>query len=122
LDCGIKSTALLAYAKELNIDFIICDHHLPDEVLPPAVAILNPKQIGCTYPYKELCGCGIGFKLIGALCMHLNLPNDKAYQYLDLAATAIAADIVPMTWRKPRYCLLWSEEKPMKIPIAASKH
>jgi single-stranded-DNA-specific exonuclease len=97
LDCGIKSTALLAYAKELNIDFIICDHHLPDEVLPPAVAILNPKQIGCTYPYKELCGCGIGFKLIGALCMHLNLPNDKAYQYLDLAATAIAADIVPMT-------------------------
>jgi single-stranded-DNA-specific exonuclease len=62
LDCGIKSVELIRYAKELGIDFIVCDHHLPDEELPPAVAILNPKQPGCNYPYKELCGCGVGFK------------------------------------------------------------
>ncbi len=97
LDCGIKSTDLIAYAKELDIDFIVCDHHLPDEVLPPAVAILNPKQKDCRYPFKELCGCGVGFKLISALCIHLGLQKEEAYQYLDLIATAIAADIVPMT-------------------------
>ena len=63
VDCGIKSADLIAYARSLGIDFIVCDHHLPDEILPPAVAILNPKQFDCPYPYKELCGCGIGFKL-----------------------------------------------------------
>ena len=67
LDCGIKSVELIQYAKELGIDFIVCDHHLPDDELPPAVAILNPKQKDCNYPYKELCGCGVGFKLISAL-------------------------------------------------------
>lgn len=67
LDCGIKSADLIAYAKTLGIDFIVCDHHLPDEIVPDAVAILNPKQKDCTYPYKELCGCGVGFKLIQAL-------------------------------------------------------
>jgi single-stranded-DNA-specific exonuclease len=97
LDCGIKSVELVRYAKELGIDFIICDHHLPDIELPPAVAILNPKQKGCAYPYKELCGCGVGFKLITALCEKLGFPNEEAHQYLDLVATAIAADIVPMT-------------------------
>src|SRR5688572_22527376 len=97
LDCGIKSVELIRYAKELGIDFIVCDHHLPDDVLPDAVAILNPKQKSCTYPYKDLCGCGVGFKLISALCMHLHLPQEVAYDYLDLVATAIAADIVPMT-------------------------
>ncbi len=97
LDCGIKSTELIQYAKNLGIDFIVCDHHLPDAVLPPAVAILNPKQKDCDYPYKDLCGCGVGFKLISALSDELNLPIKMAYEYLDLAATAIAADIVSMT-------------------------
>jgi single-stranded-DNA-specific exonuclease len=96
LDCGIKSADLIAYARELGIDFIVCDHHLPDEVLPPAVAILNPKQKDCTYPYKELCGCGVGFKLMSALAEKMNLPSETAFEYLDLLATAIAADIVPM--------------------------
>jgi single-stranded-DNA-specific exonuclease len=97
LDCGIKSADLIAYAKGLDIDFVVCDHHLPDEILPPAVAILNPKQKDCNYPYKELCGCGVGLKLMTALAEKLNLPADAAYEYLDLLATAIAADIVPMT-------------------------
>lgn len=97
LDCGIKSVELIQYAKELGIAFIVCDHHLPDEILPPAVAILNPKQKDCQYPYKELCGCGVGFKLITALCNAIELPDDTPYKYLDLVATAIAADIVPIT-------------------------
>lgn len=97
LDCGIKSTELIQYAKSLDIDFIVCDHHLPDPELPPAIAILNPKQRDCDYPYKELCGCGVGFKLICALCDELTLPLEMAYEYLDLTATAIAADIVPAT-------------------------
>jgi single-stranded-DNA-specific exonuclease len=97
LDCGIKSVDLIQYAKGLGIDFIVCDHHLPDEVLPPAVAILNPKQKDCKYPYKELCGCGVGFKLIMALCQKMELPEQIAFEYLDLVATAIAADIVSIT-------------------------
>ncbi|TDW95678.1 single-stranded-DNA-specific exonuclease RecJ [Dinghuibacter silviterrae] len=97
LDCGIKSVDLITYAREFGIDFIICDHHLPDDVLPPAVAILNPKQVDCPYPYKELCGCGVGFKLLSALCEAWGLPEDTAEYYLDLVATAIAADIVPIT-------------------------
>lgn len=97
LDCGIKSVELITYAKELGIDFVVCDHHLPDTILPPAVAILNPKQKDCSYPYKELCGCGVGFKLISALCDTLKLPIEFAYECLDLLATAIAADIVPIT-------------------------
>ena len=97
VDCGIKSTDLIAYAKELGIDFIICDQHLPDPLLPPAVAILNAKQTDCTYPYKELCGCGVVFKLITALAEEHQLPAESYLQYLDLVATAIAADIVPIT-------------------------
>lgn len=97
VDCGIKSTELITYAKSLGMDFIICDHHLPDEILPPAVAILNAKQTDCTYPYKELCGCGVVFKLITALATEYNLPSEAYTQYLDLVATAIAADIVPIT-------------------------
>jgi len=97
VDCGIKSTELITYAKELGMDFIICDHHLPDEILPPAVAILNAKQVNCNYPYKELCGCGVVFKLITALAQEYNLPAESYLQYLDLVATAIAADIVPIT-------------------------
>ena len=97
LDCGIKSVELVAYAKTLGIDFIVCDHHLPDESLPDAVAILNPKQKDCNYPYKELCGCGVGYKLISALTERLMLPSETAHHYLDLVATAIAADIVSMS-------------------------
>jgi single-stranded-DNA-specific exonuclease len=97
LDCGIKSVDLITYAKTLGIDFIICDHHLPDDIIPDAVAILNPKQKDCNYPYKELCGCGVGFKLITALALHFNIEEEHYYCYLDLVATAIAADIVPMT-------------------------
>lgn len=97
LDCGIKSVDLVAYAKELGIDFIVCDHHLPDAEVPVAIAILNPKQKDCNYPYKELCGCGVGFKLITALAQTLNLDDEHVHRYLDLVATAIAADIVPMT-------------------------
>ena len=97
LDCGIKSIDLIAYAKTLGLDFIVCDHHLPDDVLPPAIAILNPKQKDCNYPYKELCGCGVGFKLITALSQRLNIPENEYLSYLDLVATAIAADIVPLT-------------------------
>ena len=97
LDCGIKSVELVRYARELDIDFIICDHHTPDNELPAAVAILNPKQTDCTYPYKDLCGCGIGFKLISALADHLHINEIETHAYLDLVATAIAADIVPIT-------------------------
>lgn len=97
LDCGIKSVDLIQYARELGIDFIVCDHHMPDVILPQAVAILNPKQKDCSYPYKELCGCGVGFKLITALAQRLQLNQEEVFEYLDLVATAIAADIVPMT-------------------------
>ncbi|SJZ43703.1 single-stranded-DNA-specific exonuclease RecJ [Sediminibacterium ginsengisoli] len=97
LDCGIKSVELIQYAKELGIDFVICDHHLPGAELPAAVAILNPKQADCPYPYKELCGCGVGLKLMMALSRQLQLPDESYLRYLDLAATAIAADIVPIT-------------------------
>lgn len=97
LDCGIKSIEHIAYAKEKNIDFIICDHHRPGNILPDAVAILDPKRHDCSYPYDELCGCGIGFKLIQALGEKRKQTIDDLLIYLDLVATAIAADIVPMT-------------------------
>lgn len=97
LDCGIKSVDLIDYANSLGIDFIICDHHLPGNEIPKAAAVLNPKQTDCNYPFKDLCGCGVGFKLITALARHFNLPKEIVYKYLDLVATAIAADIVPMT-------------------------
>ncbi|MEC5165866.1 single-stranded-DNA-specific exonuclease [Flavobacterium sp. PL11] len=97
LDCGIKSIDHVAYAKERNIDFIICDHHRPGAFLPEAVAVLDPKRDDCQYPYDELCGCGIGFKLIQALAKSRNQTIDDLVPYLDLVATAIAADIVPMT-------------------------
>lgn len=97
LDCGIKSVEKIARAKAMGIDIIVCDHHLPDdEALPDAKAILNPKQQDCPYPYKELSGCGIGFKLITALAQHWDLPFETAGAYLDLVATSIAADIVPI--------------------------
>lgn len=97
LDCGIKSIDHVAYAKEKNIDFIICDHHRPGAFLPEAVAVLDPKRDDCDYPYDELCGCGIGFKLIQAIGKNRGETTEYLLPYLDLVATAIAADIVPMT-------------------------
>jgi single-stranded-DNA-specific exonuclease len=106
VDCGIKSVDLVDYAESNGIDFIICDHHLPDTILPPAIAILNPKQTGCAYPYKELCGCGVAFKLITALCQELKIPEENYLIFLDLVAIAIAADIVPMTGENRALCFL----------------
>lgn len=97
LDCGIKAVEKIAYAKAKGIDFIICDHHLPGDIIPEAVAVLDPKRPDCTYPYKELCGCGIGYKLIQALTVFWKENAEELLPYLDLVATAIAADIVPMT-------------------------
>ncbi|WP_353082827.1 single-stranded-DNA-specific exonuclease RecJ [Flavobacterium sp.] len=97
LDCGIKSIDHIAYANAKNIDFIICDHHRPGDELPNAVAILDPKRDDCSYPYDELCGCGIGFKLIQALASKRGQMLEDLIHYLDLVATAIAADIVPIT-------------------------
>jgi single-stranded-DNA-specific exonuclease len=97
LDCGIKSIEHINYANEKNIDFIICDHHRPGSEIPDAVAVLDPKQEDCNYPYKELCGCGVGFKLIQALAQNQNQTIEDLTPYLDLVATAIAADIVPIT-------------------------
>lgn len=96
LDCGIKSVDLVAYAKSLNIDFIICDHHLPDEELPPAVAILDPKRPDCAYPFKELSGCGVGFKLLQALTITMKWDESKLLQRLDFVAISTCADIVPI--------------------------
>ena len=96
LDCGIKSVDKVAYAKTLGIDFIICDHHRPGDEIPEAVAVLDPKRDDCNYPYKELCGCGIGFKLIQALAQKDGKTAEDLIEYLDLVATAIGADIVPI--------------------------
>ncbi len=96
LDCGIKAFKQVDYAKENNIEFIICDHHSPDDKIPNAIAILNPKRNDCSYPYKDLCGCGVGFKLIQAINTSLSLNKDLIY-YLDLVSLAIAADVVPLT-------------------------
>ncbi|TYA74269.1 single-stranded-DNA-specific exonuclease RecJ [Seonamhaeicola marinus] len=97
LDCGIKAIEKVAYAKEQGIDFIICDHHRPGSEIPDAVAVLDPKRSDCEYPYKELCGCGVGFKLIQALAEKDGLTTEDLLPYLDLVATAIGADIVPIT-------------------------
>lgn len=97
LDCGIKAIDKIAYAKELNIDFIVCDHHRPGKELPPAIAVLDPKREDCAYPYKELCGCGVGFKLLQAFCMQQSIPEEELFDFLDLVAIATASDIVPIT-------------------------
>lgn len=97
LDCGVKAIDKVAYAKEKGIDFIICDHHRPGDNLPEAIAVLDPKRDDCEYPYDELCGCGVGFKLIQALASCQGQTIDDLIPYLDLVATAIGADIVPIT-------------------------
>ena len=96
LDCGIKAIEEIAYAKSLGIDFIVCDHHVPDEQLPCAVAILNPKLDGSTYPYPHLSGCGVGFKFMQAFAMDNGIPADQLYPLLDLVAVSIASDLVPI--------------------------
>lgn len=96
LDCGIRSVDKIDYANSLGIDFIICDHHLPGEILPKAIAILDPKRTDCEYPFKELSGCGIGFKLAQAYCQANDLPDELYEKYLDLCMVSIAADIVPV--------------------------
>lgn len=97
LDCGIKSLDKIEYANALNVDFIICDHHLPGSELPAAVAVLDPKRADCEYPYKELSGCGIGFKLVQAYAQKNNIAFERVTQYLDLVVTSIACDIVHIT-------------------------
>lgn len=97
LDCGIKAIDKVAYASEKGIDFVICDHHRPGAEIPRAAAVLDPKREDCNYPYKELCGCGVGFKLLQALAQHRGEAFETLIPYLDLVATAIGADIVPIT-------------------------
>ena len=96
LDCGIKAIEEIAYAKQRGIDFIICDHHEPDDELPPAVAILNPKRRDSTYPFKQLCGCGVGFKLMQAFAKNNGIPFSRLIPLLDFCAVSIAADLVPV--------------------------
>ena len=96
LDCGIKAIKEIEYAKSLGIDFIICDHHVPDDVMPPAVAILNPKRPDDPFPFKHLCGCGVGFKFMQAFAKNNNIPFSRLIPLLDLCAVSIAADIVPV--------------------------
>ena len=104
LDCGIKSPDKVKYATEKGIDFIICDHHNPGEEIPEAVAVLDPKRKDCPYPFKELSGCGVGFKLLQAYCKSISMPEDRIYDYLDLLTVSIAADIVPITDENRIFC------------------
>lgn len=110
LDCGIKANEKIEYANEKGIDFIICDHHLPGEHLPKAIAVLDPKRNDCTYPYKELSGCGVGFKLAQALQQKLNRPFAQLTEYLDLVAISIAADIVAITGENRVLCYFGLQE------------
>ncbi len=97
LDCGIKAVEKVAYAKSKNIDFIICDHHMPGDTIPEAAAILDPKQPGCNYPFKELSGCGVGFKLMQALTINSDYTMEELLKLLDMVVVSIASDIVPIT-------------------------
>jgi len=97
LDCGIKANEKISYAKSKGIDFIICDHHTPGEKIPDALAVLDPKRPDCPYPYKDLSGCGVGFKLLQALSLRRNIPPEELLEYIDLVAVSIASDIVPIT-------------------------
>lgn len=96
LDCGIKAVDKIRFASQRNIDFIICDHHLPDDRIPDAIAVLDPKRPDCKYPFKELSGCGVGFKLLQGYCKKEGISEEELYQHLDLLAVSIASDIVPI--------------------------
>ncbi|MES2592287.1 MAG: single-stranded-DNA-specific exonuclease RecJ [Bacteroidota bacterium] len=104
LDCGIKANDKVDYAHERNIDFVICDHHRPGETLPNAAAVLDPKRNDCSYPYNELCGCGVGFKLVQAYAQKNGIAFDELYEYLDLTAISIASDLVPITGENRVLC------------------
>jgi len=104
LDCGIKSVDKIARASDANVDFIVCDHHVPSSIIPDAIAVLDPKQSDCNYPYDELCGCGVGFKLLQALSSEMKLDPKLLFSYLDLVSLAIAADIVPITGENRILC------------------
>ena len=123
LDCGIKSVDLVEYANQHNIDTIVSDHHLPGEIVPNAFAILNPKQADCPYPYKELCGCGIGYKIISAYASQYNIDQAIVNYHLDLVATAIAADIVPITGENRTLCVLGLQKANQNpsVPLQALK-
>jgi single-stranded-DNA-specific exonuclease len=123
LDCGIKSVDLVEYANQHNIDTIVSDHHLPGEIVPNAFAILNPKQADCPYPYKELCGCGIGYKIISAYASQYNIDQAIVNYHLDLVATAIAADIVPITVENRTLCVLGLQKANQNpsVPLQALK-
>lgn len=123
LDCGIKADRALCLAKKYNIDVIVCDHHLPADVLPPAVAILDPKRVDCSYPYKELSGCGVGFKLLQGLCYSMGIAEQCYLKYLDYVAISICADIVPITGenRVLAYHGIKLMNKPLKPGIEALK-
>jgi single-stranded-DNA-specific exonuclease len=110
LDCGIKANDKIDYANKLHIDFIICDHHLPGEYLPKAFAVLDPKRKDCEYPFKELSGCGVGFKLAQALQRKLNRPFSELNEFLDLTAISIAADIVPVNGENRILCYYGLQE------------
>ncbi len=121
LDCGIKAIENISFGTENHLDFIVCDHHTPGPVLPPAIAILDAKQSDCPYPYKELTGCGVGFKLLMAYCLRQNIPLEELYPLLDLLAISIACDIVPITGENrimTRYGLQYINEKP-RVGVAA---
>jgi len=117
LDCGIKATEKVEYARHKGIDFIICDHHLPADELPQAVAVLDPKRNDCHYPFDELSGCGVGFKLLQAFCMSRNIPLTELYPFLDLVVVSIASDLVSITGENrilAHYGLKQSNEAPRK--------
>lgn len=120
LDCGVKAIEKVAYAKEKGVDFIICDHHRPGDHLPDAVAVLDPKREDCSYPYDELCGCGVGFKLISAIALSRKQNFEELHPYLDLVATAIGADIVPITGEN-RILAYWGLEVINTAPRAGFK-
>jgi single-stranded-DNA-specific exonuclease len=110
LDCGIKSIDKIDYANEHQIDFIICDHHRPGNTLPKAVAVLDPKRADCSYPFDELCGCGVGFKLAQAFVQKNNLPFEELNEYLDLTAISIASDLVPIIGENRTLCYFGLEQ------------
>ncbi|WP_294594110.1 single-stranded-DNA-specific exonuclease RecJ [uncultured Rikenella sp.] len=117
LDCGIKACSRVAYAKRKGVDFIICDHHLPGDAIPDAVAVLDPKREDCTYPCKDLSGCGVGFKLVQAFCQYKELPFETIEPLLDLVAVSIASDIVPIVGENrilAHYGLIRLNRKPNK--------
>ena len=117
LDCGIKATEKVAYAKSKGIDFIVCDHHLPGDTIPDAVAVLDPKRVDCGYPFKELSGCGVGFKMLQGSCQYKGLPFSEVECLLDLVVVSIASDIVPLVGENrilAHYGLKRLNEKPGK--------